>query len=176
MSGMIRWEPMRELATMRNMMDHVFNDTFSGLPTQWQRGFSGEFGLALDVAEENDNYIVKASVPGVNPEDIEVTLTDNVLTIRGETKDDQETKQENYHLRERRFGTFTRSVALPSAVEPDKIEKIRNLILPSDSIAYARHRAQHLVDRARGAIEVLADSEAKRALDSMAKFVISRPM
>ncbi|HEY7088098.1 MAG TPA: polyprenyl synthetase family protein [Tepidisphaeraceae bacterium] len=60
--------------------------------------------------------------------------------------------------------------------EPDKVEKIRNLIRPSESINYARQKAKHLVDRARGAIETIRDSEAKRALDTMAEFVISRPM
>lgn len=65
---------------------------------------------------------------------------------------------------------------LLQSVEPDKIEKIRNLILPSDSIAYARQRAQQLIDRARGALQALPDSHAKRVLDSMAQFVLARPM
>ncbi len=121
MTSLTRWEPMRELSTMRNLMDRMFNDTFGSAPVQWSRGF-GEMSLALDVAEENDAYIVKASVPGMNPDDIDVTLTDNVLTIRGEMKADEEVKEENYHLRERRFGSFTRSVALPAAVEPEQIE------------------------------------------------------
>lgn len=120
MSGLIRWEPMRELAAMRNMMDRMFNESFGAVPSQWSR--SETFGLALDVAEEEDTFVVKASIPGVKPEDIDITLTENVLTIKGETKEDQEIKEERYHLRERRFGSFMRSVALPSAVDSNKIE------------------------------------------------------
>lgn len=120
MSGLTRWEPMRELATMRNLMDRVFDESFGGWPAQWPR--SEAMSLALDVAEEGDTFTVKASVPGVKPEEIDVTLTDNVLTIKGETKEDQEIEQENYHLRERRYGSFMRSVTLPSPVDADKIE------------------------------------------------------
>jgi HSP20 family protein len=80
--------------------------------------------LALDVAEKDDAFIVKASVPGVPAEDVEVTLTDNVLTIKGEMKADKEINEENYHLRERRFGSFMRSVTLPTAVDADKIEAV----------------------------------------------------
>jgi HSP20 family protein len=120
MSGLVRWDPVREIATMRNMMDRVFNENYGTWPTQWNR--NDAMSLALDVAEENETYIVKASLPGIRPDEIDVTLTDNVLTIRGEVKEDQEVKQESYHVRERRFGTFMRSVTLPSPVEADKID------------------------------------------------------
>jgi geranylgeranyl pyrophosphate synthase len=66
--------------------------------------------------------------------------------------------------------------ALLNVREPDKVEKIRNLILPSKSIAYAQDRARRLIDRARSSLETLPDSEARRALDTMAEFVISRPL
>jgi HSP20 family protein len=115
---------MRELATMRQMMDRVLEDDFFRFPSMWERNGGEVASLALDVAEKDDAYVVKASLPGVNPEDVDITLTDNVLTIRGETKDDKDIKQENYHLRERRFGTFVRSVTLPNAVDADKIEAL----------------------------------------------------
>jgi HSP20 family protein len=127
---------MRELATMRQMMDRIFDEDMLRLTGGWDRGGGGEVAsLALDVAEKDDAYVVKASLPGVNPDDVDITLADNVLTIRGETKQDQEIKQENYHLRERRFGTFMRSVTLPNAVDADKIEAVNEngvltLILP----------------------------------------------
>jgi HSP20 family protein len=121
MSTMMRWDPAREMATMRNLMDRVFNENLSGAPVQWQRGSEG-MSLALDVAEEDDTYVVKASVPGVKPEEIDVTLTDNVLTIRGEMKADEEIKEESYHVRERRWGSFMRSVTLPAPVDQEKID------------------------------------------------------
>ena len=113
MGALSRWEPSRELMTMRQFMDRVLNDQFAGTSVQ---------GFALDVAEEGDDYVVKASVPGVNPEDLDVTLNDNVLTIKGESKADQEIKEENYRVRERRFGSFSRSIALPTAVDASKVE------------------------------------------------------
>lgn len=116
-----RWEPFRELTDMRRMMDRMFDDPFFKA-MEWPRGNSGAYGLALDVAEQEDAYVVKASVPGVNPEDVEVTLSDNVLTIKGESKADQEIKEEHYHLRERRYGSFMRSVTLPVTVEADRVE------------------------------------------------------
>jgi HSP20 family protein len=123
MATLTRWEPMRELATMRQMMDRFFDDDMYRLASGFERG-GDVASLALDVAEKDDAYIVKASLPGVNPEEVDITLTDNVLTIRGETKADNEIKQENYHLRERRFGSFMRSVTLPNAVDADKIEAV----------------------------------------------------
>jgi HSP20 family protein len=115
---------MRELATMRQMMDRIFDEDMYRMAGGWDRSGGEVASLALDVAEKDDAYVVKASLPGVNPDDVEITLADNVLTIRGETKQDQEIKQENYHLRERRFGTFMRSVTLPNAVDADKIEAV----------------------------------------------------
>ncbi len=123
MTNITRWEPYRELATMRQMLDRFFEDDFSRFPSLWERR-PDAMSLALDVAEKDDAYIVKASVPGVPAEDVEVTLTDNVLTIKGEMKADKEINEERYHLRERRFGSFVRSVTLPTAVEADKIEAV----------------------------------------------------
>jgi HSP20 family protein len=108
---------------MRQMLDRFFEDDFARFPSLWERR-SDTMSLALDVAEKDDAFIVKASVPGVPAEDVEVTLTDNVLTIKGEMKADKEINEENYHLRERRFGSFMRSVTLPTAVDADKIEAV----------------------------------------------------
>lgn len=122
MTTLTRWEPFREMANLSRMMDRFFDEPLGEMPVVWRRGDG--YTLALDVAEQEDKYIVKASVPGIKPEDVEITLTDNVLTIKGETKDEQERKEENYHLRERRFGSFMRSIALPNSVDADKIEAV----------------------------------------------------
>lgn len=123
MTSITRWDPYRELATMRQVLDRFFEDDFARFPSLWERRPEA-MSLALDVAEREDAFVVKASVPGVAPEDVEVTLTDNVLTIKGEMKADREINEENYHLRERRFGAFVRSVTLPTAVEAEKIEAV----------------------------------------------------
>lgn len=120
MSTLIRWDPYREFATMRNLMDRVFEDTFG--PVQALRNEVGALSLALDVAEKADSFVVKASVPGISPDDLDISLTNDVLTIRGETKADTEINEENYHLRERRHGSFVRSVTLPVPVQADKVD------------------------------------------------------
>jgi len=112
-----RWDPFQEMIQLRNAVDRLFDSTvapFTAQPTTW--------GLALDVIEKDDEFVVKASVPGINPDDLEITFTDNVLTIQGETKAEEEIKDARYHLRERRFGSFSRSISLGSRIAADKIE------------------------------------------------------
>jgi HSP20 family protein len=113
-----RWDPYREMMSMRRAMDRLIEgslgDEINGQSNQW--------GLALDVVEDEDAYVVKASVPGINPDDLDITYSKGVLTIQGETRDESETAKGQYHLRERRFGSFSRSVSLPATIEADKIE------------------------------------------------------
>jgi HSP20 family protein len=112
-----RWDPFREMLSMRRALDRLFDRT---LEPAWSESISWD--LALDVAETKDEFLVKASIPGLNPDDLEITFTDNVLTIKGETKEDKEIKEDQYHLRERRYGSFSRSISLPSKVKSDAIE------------------------------------------------------
>jgi len=72
--------------------------------------------------QTDDNIVVKASVPGIKPDDLNISISGDVLTIRGEIKEDEEIKNSNVHIRERRFGSFSRSIALPTHVVPDKAE------------------------------------------------------
>jgi len=115
------WDPFREMAELRATMDRLLNET-RNLPlaasedTIWM--------LPLDVIETEDAFIVKASIPGVNPDDIDISLTDNVLTIKTEVKADDEIEGARYHLRERSYGIFSRSITLPTAVDADKVEAV----------------------------------------------------
>lgn len=118
MNNLTRWDPFREMWTLRSAMDRLFENALSGTQTTWQ---PTQWDLALDVAETEDGYLVKASLPGINPDDLEITFTNNTLTIKGEVKEDEEVEQARYHLRERRRGTFTRSISLPSGIKADEI-------------------------------------------------------
>lgn len=121
MTKLVRWSPFREVMSLRDEIDRVFDEAFSTEPvTRWRRGTG--WGLALDVTEDEDGFVVKASVPGVNPDDLEITLTDNVLTIKGERKEEKEVDEERYHLRERRYGSFSRSITLPVKVDEAGID------------------------------------------------------
>jgi HSP20 family protein len=114
-----RWDPFQELITLRNAVDRMFDTSLipsSGSPQ------SITWGLALDVVEKEDEFLVKASVPGINPDDLDITFTDNVLTIKGETKSEDEKDEGAYHLRERRYGSFSRSISLGSHITADKIQ------------------------------------------------------
>jgi HSP20 family protein len=107
------------MITLRNAVDRLLDNTISPLSSTQQ---PSTWGLALDVIEKDDEFIVKASVPGIKPDDLEITFTDNTLTIKGQTQEDQEVKDANYHLRERRFGSFARSISLSSHINADKIQ------------------------------------------------------
>ena len=120
MTRLMRWNPAREMMSLRNEFDRLF-ENFLDLP-QLQENRGLDWGLALDVAENDQAYTIKASVPGVNPDDIDITLSDNVLTIKGEFKEEKNVEEEKYHLRERRFGSFGRSLTLPVAVNSEAVE------------------------------------------------------
>ena len=112
-----RWDPFRDMLSMRRAMDRLFD---RALEPSWSE--TPVWDLALDVVENKNEFLVKASLPGINPDDLEITFTDNVLTIKGETKEDKEIKEEQYHLRERRQGVFSRSISLPNRVKADAIQ------------------------------------------------------
>jgi len=117
MSDLILWEPVTEgMVSLQKAMDRLFETSLVRpvLPTV--------FGAspALDMYETDNEVVVKATVPGVKPEDIQVTVTGNTLTIKGEVKAEEDVKRRSYVYRERRYGEFVRSIGLPGGVEADK--------------------------------------------------------
>jgi len=120
MSSLMRYDPFREMMSLRRAMDRLFDSAL--FSTGWDLEADSGLGLSLDVVEHEDEYLVKASLPGVKLEDVELTFMDNTLTIKGEIKAEEESKEHRYHLRERRYGSFQRSVTLPSGIDADKIE------------------------------------------------------
>lgn len=113
-----RWDLLHGMAGARDAVDRLYEDAFFG---QGGERSIGIMSLALDVIERGDEYVVKTSLPGVNPGDIDVTYLNGVLTIQGEVKEDKEEKDARYHLRERRWGRFSRSISIPN-VNPDEID------------------------------------------------------
>jgi len=102
-------------------MDRVFEDFF-GPRRRGLIPWEGEWTPSMDVAETAEQVVVKAEVPGIDPKDINISLQGDVLTVKGEKKSEREEKEENYHLVERSYGAFSRSVTLPAAVDAEKIE------------------------------------------------------
>ena len=113
-----RWDPFREMLNMRDAMDRFFEGSLTNQPGS---GDLFDWGVPLDVIEKQDEYLVKASVPGIKPDDLDITYQGNTLTIQGETKEEENREENRYHLQERRFGRFSRSITLPD-VKADKIE------------------------------------------------------
>jgi HSP20 family protein len=121
MMSIERWQPLSELMSLRQAMDRLFEDSFvrpsRGLVTV------GEIAApALDVYQTSNEVVVKAALPGLKPEDVNIDITGETLTIRGESKAEQEIKKEDYLYKERRYGSFSRSVVLPSGLKTDKAE------------------------------------------------------
>ncbi len=122
MSKILRWDPFREMVSVRNQMDQIVGD-FLSEPSIWQRDANrGYMRLALDVSENDDTYTVKASLPGIDLSDLDISFSENTLTIQGETQAENVDENEKWHLRERHFGSFMRSITLPTAINVDTIQ------------------------------------------------------
>lgn len=116
MSNLTRWEPVREFMTLREAMDRLMDDAFTRPLSQ--DGFTTL--PAMDLMETDDDVIVKAVLPGLKAEDVQISVTGDIFTLRGEVKQEEERKDAKYLIREQRYGTFERSVRLPSNVVTDK--------------------------------------------------------
>ena len=120
--AMIRWEPFREMMTLRNAMDRLFEESFVSPSRLWPEVGVGE--LAIDMYQTANDVVVKAALPGLKPEEVDISITGDTLTIKGERKEEQEVKQEDYFYKEHRYGGFSRSIAIPVQVKSDKAEAL----------------------------------------------------
>lgn len=140
-----RYRTPGTLGTLRNEVDDLFDRFFGdwplspGLPR-------GEYWPALDLAEDGNKLVVKAELPGIKPEEVELSVQDNTLTLAGEKKEESEEKKENFYHSERRYGAFRRTIQLPTSVDPDKVEAkfndgVLTVILPKDERALPKRIA-----------------------------------
>ena len=119
MASINRWDPFQDALSLREAMNQLLEESFV-------RGGSAERGgksfvPALDLSETPEAFLVEASVPGLKAEDLNITVENNVLTISGEVRQNNETNERNYHRIERRYGSFQRTVSLPNTVKADAI-------------------------------------------------------
>ncbi|MDR7521696.1 MAG: Hsp20/alpha crystallin family protein [Armatimonadota bacterium] len=115
--SLMRWDPFDEIMSLRESMDRLFEDFFTRRPRTagplvWQP--------AVEVAETDTDVIVKAELPGIDPKNVEVSVTDDGLTIKGEARAEQEEKKRNFYRRELRYGMFQRTIPLPTEVKGDE--------------------------------------------------------
>lgn len=119
--AMVRWEPVRDLLTLQDRMNRMFDGGYrGGNEEDWALG--GSWAPAVDIYEKDGNIVLKAELPGVDPKDVDVRVENNLLTLRGERKFDNEVKRDNYHRVERSYGAFSRSFTLPNVVDTGNIK------------------------------------------------------
>lgn len=120
--SLVPWDPMRELASVREAMNRIFDDAFSRLPSLMPRREEGWWQPSVDVIDRDKEIVVRANLPGIDPQDVEVTVSENVVNIKGETKQEREAQGANYYRRERYYGAFQRSIPLDTKVEAEKAQ------------------------------------------------------
>jgi len=119
--AIVRWEPFRNLLGTQREFDRLFREAFTP--------FFGETELStrswappVDIYETENNIVLKAELPGIDPKDVEIRVEDNTLYLKGERKHEKEVKEENYHRVERSYGSFARSFSLPNSIDADKVK------------------------------------------------------
>lgn len=118
--ALVRWEPVRELTSLQSEMNRLFS-TFFDSPTAGSGNGVRRWIPAMDLVETEDHFILKADLPGLSEEDINLEFEDNVLTISGERKVEHETKREGFYRIERATGAFNRSLTLPEGVDVESV-------------------------------------------------------
>jgi HSP20 family protein len=121
--ALIRWEPVAELGTIQNEMNRLFNTFFDPPNPTGRNGGAGRRWIpAMDLIESGDHYVLRADLPGLSDDDVNIQLQDNVLTISGERNAQHDDHEEGYYRLERAFGSFARSLTLPDGVNPDGVQ------------------------------------------------------
>jgi HSP20 family protein len=143
-----RFDPFRDMVSMRRMMDRLIDQSLVGDGDAAQ----GDWTLPLDVLEKEDEYVLKASLPGVKMDDIEITFNRGTLNIKCVVNEDVEKEEGQYHLRERRWGTYSRAISIPGSIKVDAIQAeysdgILTLCLPkSEEVKPKRIKISHEQD------------------------------
>ena len=117
---LVRWDPLQELLAMSNRLNRTVNDPY----TPRTEDSFGAWAPPVDILERQDHLVIRAEVPGVHKEDMDVRIENGVLTLHGERKEEKEVNEVNAHLRERVYGSFTRSFSLPTTVDPTKVTAV----------------------------------------------------
>lgn len=119
--AIIRWDPFRDLVTLREKMNRLFEDAVTARGEEKDM-ISSTWAPSVDIYETENALILTAEVPGVDENDIEIKIEDNTLSLKGERKFEKESKEENYHRIERSYGSFYRSFTIPRQIDQDKIK------------------------------------------------------
>jgi HSP20 family protein len=116
---LVRWEPLRELSSLQNEMNRLFNSAFE--PQSATGGALRRWMPAMDLVETDESFVLRADLPGMAQDDVKIELEDNVLTVSGERRAEHEVAKEGYHRVERAFGSFSRALTLPKGIDGERI-------------------------------------------------------
>ncbi|MBI5375642.1 MAG: Hsp20/alpha crystallin family protein [Candidatus Schekmanbacteria bacterium] len=119
--AIVRWDPFRDMVTIRDRMNKLFDDVFSKSDLTKEHDLDGLWSPSVDIYETDESVVLKAELPEVEEKDIEIKLEDNVLTLKGERKLEKEAKKENYYRMERAYGAFSRAFSIPSRVDQENV-------------------------------------------------------
>jgi len=119
--AIIRWDPFRDIVTLREKMNRLFEDAVTARGEEKEM-ISSTWTPSVDIYETENEIVLTAEVPGIDEKDIDIKIENNTLSLQGERKFEKETKEENYHRIERSYGSFFRSFTIPHNVDQDKIE------------------------------------------------------
>ncbi len=122
MMNLVKWNPWREMPTLHNRINRLFDDPFFSVGRMEDDAVMGMWNPAVDLYEKDDHYMIKAELPGVDKNNVKIDLKDRLLTLSGERTYDNEVNEENYYRRERSYGKFQRAFTLPADVDSDKIK------------------------------------------------------
>ena len=151
--NIVRWQPFTELMSLRQAMDKLVEDSFV-TPSQLFGVFAPGLAIPIDVYHTDNEVVVKATLPGVKPEEVDITITGDTLNVKGETKAEEDIKREDYIFKEHRYGAFSRSVTLPSGLDTDKAKaSFENGILTLTIPKSAKVKPKSIKVKAKGAIE-----------------------
>src|SRR5579863_6418938 len=119
--AIVRWEPFRDVLNAQREFDRLFRGAFGPAAVGEEEASTRTWAPPVDIFENGDNLVLKAELPGINPDDVEIRVEDNTLYLKGERKFDNEVKEQNYHRVERTYGTFTRTFSLPNSIDSEKV-------------------------------------------------------
>ena len=153
MNSIIRWAPFRERMSLRQAMDKLFEDSFV-TPSRLLSGFGLDGASPINMYHTDNDVVVKVALPGIKTEEVDITITGETLSIKGESKAREEVKREDYLYQEHRYGTFSRSVTLPGELDTDKAEAtfedgILILIIPKSE----QVKPKQIKVKAKGVVE-----------------------